>query len=144
MPPGVTVGRAGGRGFPELWAEGLQAPCSAAPTRLYWCPRGHPLGAAVLGGSLPGPLPSKGWASFLTRTGPLGRAFQGLLRANLGTWTFTPAAFQQSDVFWETPQLQGAGGRPEPLTAGHRGPRKQHQEHPAGTERVHVTGVCSD
>lgn len=61
MPPGVRVGRAGAGGFPELWAEGLLAPCGgAALTGLRWCPQGHPLGAAALGGSLPGPLPSEG------------------------------------------------------------------------------------
>lgn len=120
-------------------------------------PQGRPLEAVALGGCLPGPLPSEGWASFLTGTGPLGRAFQGLLRANSGTWTFTPAAFQRSDVSraWprprggqqpasggeETPQLRGAG--PGPLTAGYRGPRQQHQERPAGTQRVLVTDVCA-
>lgn len=79
---------------PEHRAEGLPAPAvEAAPARLHRHPQELPLEAAALGGgSTPGPLPSEGWASFPTGTGLLRRAFQGLLRANLGTWNFTPSS----------------------------------------------------
>ena len=104
-----------------------------------------------------GPYPRKAGPASLLGRGHWGEPFRGF---SLQTWERGPSPLQRSSGQTcpgpgpdpgegnslplgarETPQLQGAGLGP--LTAGHRGPRKQHQECPAGTQHVLVTDLCA-
>lgn len=144
---GLGLGASQSSGQRGSWLPAVEQhspACAGAPRATLW-------GLQHWAAPFLGPYPRKAEPASFPGQGRSGEPFRGFSGQ---TWEHGTSPQQHSSGQMcpgrprggprETPQLQGAGGRPGALDCGAQGPRTQHQERPAGTKCVRATGLCSD